>query len=286
MVENLLNGVSQLPAPLRLSSQAEEQVNGLSRFSDGGPSKRPNTVHVAKLTSTITGADSAFLHPINFGEDQRYFAVIANGILKVYDKETGLAIPVIQPDSDSYLTPVPADPLLFLLDTYTDVEATDLSAHASDAGSAWTSLNAVTEATIRSNRIRVNPAAGNRSQYRLAYSPPQADYTVQAVVFHDGNTSEHSEVWARIPLAAVGGYAVRLSSTAVNAVLTIQRVASNGTYALLGTQYTHSTTIAGANHDLAIRVTGTTIEALLDGVVVKTVTDSTYAAAGNPGLGG
>jgi uncharacterized protein YcnI len=284
-IDNLLNGVSQQPSALRLASQAEEQVNGLSRFADGGPSKRPGTSHVAKLTSDTTGADSAFVHPINMGEGNQYFVVIANGELRVYDKRTGTTIPVLFPHGQTYIVPVDLLPSSFLLDLFTDENATELSAHESDSQHTWTSLNANPEATIQSNRVRVNVVQSGASLYRLSYEAPTADYTVSARVLHDSNTSEDSEVYARIPLSAVGGYGCRLTSASGAATMELYRKESNGSETLID-DYTHSSAVADTEQTIAIRVTGTTIEGLLNGTVVMTGTDSTYTAAGNPGLGG
>jgi hypothetical protein len=286
-IDNLLNGVSQQPKSQRLPSQAEEQVNGLSRFADGGPSKRPGTTHVAKLTSDTTGADSAFIHPINMGEGKQYFAVIANGELRVYDKLTGIAVPVLYPHGQEYIVPQPDTATQFLLDTFTDVAGTNLSAHTSDSLNVWTSLNASTEGTIQaSNTIRMNATQSGRSYYRLNFEPPTADYTVSATVLHESNTSEESEVWARIPLATTGGYMVRLVSGAAEAVMKIYELSAGGTNPTLLDNVNLGAVVADVEQTIGIRVTGTTIEALWNGDVVLTVTDATFADAGNPGLGG
>ena len=59
-IPNLINGVSQQPASLRLSTQAELQENG---FSDvvSGLQKRPSTQHIADL-GVISNLDKAFIH--------------------------------------------------------------------------------------------------------------------------------------------------------------------------------------------------------------------------------
>jgi hypothetical protein len=81
-IPNLVNGVSQQPFTLRLSSQAELQENGLSTTSQG-LRKRPPTKHLKKiLNTTITGA---YIHTINRDEIERYVVVITNGDLKIFD---------------------------------------------------------------------------------------------------------------------------------------------------------------------------------------------------------
>ena len=55
-IPNLLNGVSQQPAPLRQTTQGEEQTNALSSVIDG-LIKRPPTEHLAELlASTVSNA--------------------------------------------------------------------------------------------------------------------------------------------------------------------------------------------------------------------------------------
>lgn len=98
-IPNLYNGVSQQPPSLRLTSQASEQINGLSSVVFG-LSKRPNTSHVAKL-STATLEDS-FVHTIKRSKDEVFKVLITNGSLKVYDI-TGVEQTVSFPDGTAYL---------------------------------------------------------------------------------------------------------------------------------------------------------------------------------------
>jgi hypothetical protein len=81
-IPNLINGVSQQPAPLRLPSQCEEQVNAYSSVVEG-LKKRPPLEYVAKLNSLQVG--NAFVHTINRDTTERYVVIITNGDLKVYD---------------------------------------------------------------------------------------------------------------------------------------------------------------------------------------------------------
>lgn len=101
-IANLLNGVSQLPETQRLPTQADEQVNGLTSIAHG-VRKRPPTQHLAKLTSIITGLDTAFVHTVNRDEDERYHLVVANGAAKAYDAVTGDEVPVQAPGGSGYL---------------------------------------------------------------------------------------------------------------------------------------------------------------------------------------
>jgi hypothetical protein len=99
-IPNLINGVSQQPATLRLASQAEEQVNFLSTVADG-LKRRPGTRHIAKLSSA-PWAD-AFLHTIDRDATEKYLVTIRNGQLQVNDALTGAARTVTAPNGWGYL---------------------------------------------------------------------------------------------------------------------------------------------------------------------------------------
>lgn len=85
-IPNLINGVSQQPPSLRLSTQAELQENGLSSVVSG-LSKRPPTEHIADL-GVISNLDKAFIHTIRRDENEFYSMVIDTaGTIRVFDKD-------------------------------------------------------------------------------------------------------------------------------------------------------------------------------------------------------
>ena len=81
-IPNLVQGVSQQPEVLRLSSQATTQLNGFSSVVEG-LKKRPPTNNIAKLSSSTFG--NAFLHTINRDVAERYIIVIKNGSIVQYN---------------------------------------------------------------------------------------------------------------------------------------------------------------------------------------------------------
>lgn len=99
-IPNLYNGVSRQPATLRLPSQAQEQINGLSSVVEG-ISKRPPTQTVAKINS-LTNQDS-FMATINRDVNNQYVIVVTDGDLFVYDVD-GTAQTVSFPDGKGYLS--------------------------------------------------------------------------------------------------------------------------------------------------------------------------------------
>ena len=94
-IPNLINGISQQPAEIRLPSQGERQVNGLSSVARG-LEKRPGTEHKAKLSSTAES--DSFIHSIRRDRDEEYTMVLSrtsggNKTLELYDKD-GTSVPV------------------------------------------------------------------------------------------------------------------------------------------------------------------------------------------------
>lgn len=96
---NLINGVSQQPANLRLPSQCDAQTNFIVTPVDS-LKRRPPTKHKAKLTSDDW--TNAFLHTINRDTQERYEVIVTNGDLKVFDLD-GTEITVAFPNGKTYL---------------------------------------------------------------------------------------------------------------------------------------------------------------------------------------
>lgn len=105
-IPNMVNGVSQQPYTLRLSSQAEVQENGLSTVSEG-LKKRPPTKFIKKIGAPVP--TTSFVHTINRDSEEQYIVVVTPGDLKVFDLEGNEKV-VHFPQGKSYLDcPDPAD---------------------------------------------------------------------------------------------------------------------------------------------------------------------------------
>jgi hypothetical protein len=100
-IPNLINGVSQQPATLRLASQAEEQINFLSSVSDG-LKRRPGGRHLSKISSTPE--DDAFIHTINRDRNEKYLVTVRDGNLSVFNAKTGVQQQVNFPHGNAYLS--------------------------------------------------------------------------------------------------------------------------------------------------------------------------------------
>ncbi|ANS05737.1 tail tubular protein B [uncultured phage_Deep-GF0-KM16-C193] len=100
-IPNLVQGISQQPEILRLSSQATEQINGFSSVVEG-LKKRPPATYVAKLTGSSLA--NSYVHTINRDTSERYIVVLTNGTIAVYDI-TGTAKTVVsQTNATNYLS--------------------------------------------------------------------------------------------------------------------------------------------------------------------------------------
>lgn len=77
----LYNGISQQPTPLRLTSQAEVNINCLSSVVDG-VAKRPPLQELAVVSTSAYGA--AYVHTINRSLVEQYTVVITNGNIVIF----------------------------------------------------------------------------------------------------------------------------------------------------------------------------------------------------------
>jgi len=102
-IPNLINGVSQQPYALRLSSQADVQVNALSSVVEG-LRKRPPTRFEFMVGGTDFAERKVLVHQINRDTSERYQVLITDKGIKVYDLITKAEVPVTFKDgSRSYL---------------------------------------------------------------------------------------------------------------------------------------------------------------------------------------
>lgn len=104
-IPNLINGVSQQPYALRLSSQAQLQVNGYSSVVEG-LRKRPPTRFKSLISETPIG--KAYIHTINRDSSERYIVIATAGDLRVFDLQ-GNEKTVTFPSGKDYLTTLNPD---------------------------------------------------------------------------------------------------------------------------------------------------------------------------------
>jgi hypothetical protein len=100
-IPNLINGVSQQPAALRLASQCEQMVNCMPSPVEG-LKKRPPAQHIAKLFSGSAGANRPFTTIVDRDGTIKYLVLIQDNAIKVFGLD-GSAKTVTTPDGTSYL---------------------------------------------------------------------------------------------------------------------------------------------------------------------------------------
>jgi len=100
-IPNLINGVSQQPAALRLASQCEQMVNCMPSPVEG-LKKRPPAQHLAKLFSGSAGANRPFTTIVDRDGAIQYLVLILDNDIKVFGLD-GSVKTVAKPDGTSYL---------------------------------------------------------------------------------------------------------------------------------------------------------------------------------------
>ena len=100
-IPNLINGVSQQPAALRLASQCEQMVNCTPSPVEG-LRKRPPAQHIAKLFNGSAGAGRPFTTIVDRDGSIKYLVLIQDNAIKVFGLD-GSTKTVSTPDGTSYL---------------------------------------------------------------------------------------------------------------------------------------------------------------------------------------
>lgn len=100
-IPNLINGVSQQPAALRLASQAEQVVNCMPSPVEG-LKKRPPSHNVGKLFSGTAGTGRPFTTIVDRDGTIQYLVLILDNDIKVFGLD-GSVKTVATPDGTSYL---------------------------------------------------------------------------------------------------------------------------------------------------------------------------------------
>lgn len=100
-IPNLINGVSQQPAALRLASQCEQMVNCMPSPVEG-LKKRPPAQHVAKLFAGSAGANRPFTTIVDRDGTIQFLVLLLDNNIKVFGLD-GSVKTVTTPDGTSYL---------------------------------------------------------------------------------------------------------------------------------------------------------------------------------------
>lgn len=113
-IPNLINGVSQQPAPTRLRTSCEAAENAYMSVVSG-LQKRPQSDFVAELPSLQNTTAPTATHIVKKSSTNKFVIVATSGGLEVFDLETGVTKPVTFTASANYLlTSDPAADLRFV----------------------------------------------------------------------------------------------------------------------------------------------------------------------------
>lgn len=100
-IKNIVSGISQQAPILRLPEQLDAQENGLSSEANGLV-KRPPTVFVKALSSSLDTDEAPLLHFVDRDADLKYFIYFYKNLVYVYDIN-GKRYPVIYKEDPAYL---------------------------------------------------------------------------------------------------------------------------------------------------------------------------------------
>ena len=100
-ITNIVSGVSQQPAPTRLSTACEAMTNAYPSVVSGLMKRQPSE-WLATLSTTGTTPDGAGMHVINRDAFEKYIIVAGSSSLDVFDTD-GVQQTVNYPNGTSYL---------------------------------------------------------------------------------------------------------------------------------------------------------------------------------------
>jgi len=164
-IPNLVGGISQQPAQLRLTTTCEDMQNTWPSIVSG-LQKRPPTRHVANIGSALSAGACGYL--IERNETYRYLALLENGDLKVLDLNNGSFQTVNFPNGKAYLNASsPADSFRFVtFGDFTFISNRNVTVES----------DPVTETTLALTSTRRNPT--NEATVYVTQSIANAYYSV------------------------------------------------------------------------------------------------------------
>ncbi len=165
-----------------------------------------------------------------------------------------------------------------MIDTFTDTAGTLLTAHTPDGGGSWSISTGGSDGVITaSNTLRAGGTVATGALHSA--TPPSADYSVYAKVIAKNLGVDH-----RIGVAGrmVGDdrYSVHLRGLAGTFRL-MKNVGGVGSQ--LATDAT-ITVVEGGEYALELRMSGSTLEGYVDGVLKLSATNTDLTAAGKAGV--
>lgn len=171
---------------------------------------------------------------------------------------------------------------IFFQDSFTEGSDTSIASHTPDVGTSWTLLIQSNSGTLKvkaaSDSIQGETAGNSTGAFYtadLTTGYPTANYDV-SITQGNGDTADDTNMLGARIQDANNMYAYRYNEGAGQLYKR-----TTGTWETLGT----ATAGIADGSVIILRVNGNQISVLDDGVVIRTVTDSTHASAGKGGFG-
>jgi hypothetical protein len=169
--------------------------------------------------------------------------------------------------------------MAFVDDTFTDTDATLLTAHTGETGATWTMHPAGSSSSPVINSNKVNDSAISNNIPYASGTPAGVEYSIDAIVVWATGAS-CTGVCGRMDTVANTFYMIRNTNSTTWELF--KRVA--GTFTSLGTATTSS--VSGTTQTLTLEITDATKRMLVGGSQVISSTDNVITAAGRVGLRG
>lgn len=164
----------------------------------------------------------------------------------------------------------------FVLDTFTDVNGTDLASHTGEIGATWTKItgDSTGNAWITSNRAAEN--GGSHALYEASGTPSSAEYDV--------TTS-----WRIVSNLGAPGFGGRKQSGAITYYIVFWNNTTIELYKVIGASYTligsyTFTPTVGNDYTLKLQIRDAAKKVFLDGVERISSTDNAITGAGKVAL--
>ena len=207
---------------------------------------------------------------------------------------TSLTYVVVQADNAKYLrfmsianatsfaASTPMSVAWSMIDYFTDAtDNVNLTAHTADSGATWTKTTGFADNILLHAGEAYGSGASNFARYYNNATPPSANYRVVLTVDVKTNIG-YAAAMIRCSNSNQAAYLAYLDAAA--GTVSVQTTNTSGTVTALGSTYTISGGLSTGTHTLEINASGTTINAVLDGVTVVTTTDSSVTQANKPGM--
>lgn len=177
---------------------------------------------------------------------------------------------------------VPPAPVTFLNDTFTDTNGVLLENHVGEVGATWTKHTGwAGVGTVQANRIW---GGSGEAHYYASGVPLSPDYDVTATIFDVSNQDVTlCGPMGRMVVGTNTGYAAFVILSGGVTYVYLKKFV-NGTATDLANNSTITALVVGSSHTLTLRMQGSSLAALWDGVSVVTTTDTAITAAGRAGI--